>query len=860
MKKLFTHKILVLSAIALALMAAGTALKNGGGAPVSHTNAPAEANCTTSGCHSGSLNPTSSNLANLTLTGTFTGNGYIPDSTYTMTLTYAQSGINRFGMELTCLTKTGSNPAGTLTAGSGSQKMTGTVTGKTREYLTHTSASSSGSRTWVFTWTAPSTNVDTVMFYVVVNAANSDGTTSGDQIYAKEFKFGPSSLLPIASIMANKTTICVGDTVKFSGSGTNSPTSYAWKFRGTPSTSSAQNPEVIYNNPGTFFDTLRVFNVKGSSAPATVKITVTSKPSANIISTLPGNTICEGDTVTVSAAFSSTNKYKWDTGNPGDTFNVVKITQGGTYRVTVTSAGGCSSVSAPVTVTVKPKPVVTITTSAVNDSVCQGDSVTYTATAGNDNYTFSVNSTTVQNSASNSIRILPASGTVVSVIAQKNGCQSSAVQKTVTVVAPAAGPTISCGTPTTSDVTFNWTTVAGATGYEVSTDTGKTWNSPSTGAAGTSHTITGLGFSTSVKLWVRANTSSLCGKSQTSNQTCATLSCSGVTYKTTIGDTLLCPGDSTTITLSDFSTSKYSIKFNNGSFASDTVFWAKPNATTNYPFEIIDSTKLNCGAAPFTVSVGVDNVPTLTATAVPGTTVCFGKTINLTSSTGFSSYTAFKNSVPTGTPNATGAFNNLTVVSGDKMTVEGQTSAGCKATSNELTFVVNPLPKPGFTATINNKSVTFDDTTTTSNIRVWTFGDNTAPVITTKNPTHNYATVGTFDVKLVVIDNNQCVDSVTKQITTTNVSVGEIAGLNGLDVYPNPTTGVLQLNINWQGNSVLTVKVTDITGKTVYTEAIEDKGAIKQTINLQHLPNGTYLLHLQSADGEKTLKVLKQDK
>src|SRR5688572_12456895 len=79
---------------------------NNGGPGAGYTNAPSESNCATGGCHSQfSLNPTQANLSNMNLANTFTGGGYIPDSTYILTLSYSQSGISKYGFSITCLTQ-----------------------------------------------------------------------------------------------------------------------------------------------------------------------------------------------------------------------------------------------------------------------------------------------------------------------------------------------------------------------------------------------------------------------------------------------------------------------------------------------------------------------------------------------------------------------------------------------------------------------------------------------------------------------------------------------------------------------------------------------------------------------------------
>ncbi|MFU8843835.1 MAG: M14 family zinc carboxypeptidase [Bacteroidales bacterium] len=73
-------------------------------------------------------------------------------------------------------------------------------------------------------------------------------------------------LPPLADFMANLTLISTGDTVQFTDLSLNSPTSWDWTFEGgTPAFSSAQNPAVTYNSPGTFGVVLTVSNDAGSN-------------------------------------------------------------------------------------------------------------------------------------------------------------------------------------------------------------------------------------------------------------------------------------------------------------------------------------------------------------------------------------------------------------------------------------------------------------------------------------------------------------------------------------------------------------------------------------------------------------------
>jgi hypothetical protein len=111
---------------------------------------------------------------------------YTPGQQYTITVTVQQSGRSKFGFQLTAIDSEG-NRAGTLTSlGSDTQVNAITGTGE-RQYIQHTSSgtnqTSAGRRIWQVRWTAPSTDVGTVIFYAAGNAANGDGTNQNDYIY-----------------------------------------------------------------------------------------------------------------------------------------------------------------------------------------------------------------------------------------------------------------------------------------------------------------------------------------------------------------------------------------------------------------------------------------------------------------------------------------------------------------------------------------------------------------------------------------------------------------------------------------------------------------------------------------------------
>ena len=148
---------------------------NAGGAPIGKTGSPGDgSNCT--GCHSG-VATTSAGL----ITSNVPVTGYIPGNTYTITATIAVAGIKKYGFEI--------SPQGTTATQKGTLVVTNAtetkLVGTTAKYITHksTGTAGTGSKTWTFDWIAPAAGSGNAILYGAFNAANGNGTNSGDQIF-----------------------------------------------------------------------------------------------------------------------------------------------------------------------------------------------------------------------------------------------------------------------------------------------------------------------------------------------------------------------------------------------------------------------------------------------------------------------------------------------------------------------------------------------------------------------------------------------------------------------------------------------------------------------------------------------------
>lgn len=165
------------------------------GAPPQHTGAPGEQTCAQSGCHVGTPVNGGGGRVEVTYSG---GTNYTPGQRGTFTVTITDSTARAFGFQASVRTADGANPgqAGTLQGGTGVQVICADDrTPPCRDtapvqYATHTAPRNAGSFT--FDWTPPAQASGDIRVYVAGNAANGNGTNTGDRIYTANITLSPA--------------------------------------------------------------------------------------------------------------------------------------------------------------------------------------------------------------------------------------------------------------------------------------------------------------------------------------------------------------------------------------------------------------------------------------------------------------------------------------------------------------------------------------------------------------------------------------------------------------------------------------------------------------------------------------------
>ena len=150
------------------------------GSPGGKTGSPTDGvNCTQ--CHNAGSG------SGATITSNIPSTGYVPGAVYTITTNVAQTGINKFGFEITAEKNTGGDKTGTFFVTNSTQ--TKLVNSNTA--ITHKAAGNSGtnSKSWSMDWQAPTSGTGAVTFYGAYIGANGNNNNSGDTYHSASLTF-----------------------------------------------------------------------------------------------------------------------------------------------------------------------------------------------------------------------------------------------------------------------------------------------------------------------------------------------------------------------------------------------------------------------------------------------------------------------------------------------------------------------------------------------------------------------------------------------------------------------------------------------------------------------------------------------
>tara|TARA_B100000949_G_C14249647_1_gene437503 strand:- start:431 stop:1423 length:993 start_codon:yes stop_codon:yes gene_type:complete len=138
----------------------------------------------------------------------------------------------------------------------------------------------------------------------------------------------------------------------------------------------------------------------------------------------------------------------------------------------------------------------------------------------------------------------------------------------------------------------------------------------------------------------------------------------------------------------------------------------------------------------------------------------------------------------------------------------------------------------------------------------WDFGDGASG--TGVNTTHDYTANGAYQVTLTVT--GPCgTATLSDSVTIAGVSLEENLLSRSLEIYPNPTSGKVNVSFETEGSEPAVLTIMDLTGKIVHKVKFTDiNGRYDGEVDITKLALGTYMLRVESGSLNAVNRIVKQ--
>jgi len=164
------------------------------------------------------------------------------------------------------------------------------------------------------------------------------------------------------------------------------------------------------------------------------------------------------------------------------------------------------------------------------------------------------------------------------------------------------------------------------------------------------------------------------------------------------------------------------------------------------------------------------------------------------------------------------------------------TQTATNATTGEVTFVTNASPA----------GVSY----------LWDFSNGSSAI--TANPVATYTQNGPYSVTLQLTNGCGTFDT-TFTVNVVGISLGELQVGRSLILFPNPTSGDLQVSFDDPNGATYELQLLDATGRVVeYRDLGFRQGAVREQFDLESLSKGVYLLRLSSEGRHATRRVVRE--
>src|ERR1035437_911850 len=578
-----------------------------------------------------------------------------------------------------------------------------------------------------------------------------------------------------------------------------------YSFTGTCSGISGQVDLDVFNGDMTAFNTL-------------IGCTTSVLPVANFTA---ATTNCPGQSVSLTDNSTNTpTSWSWTmtSGTPAASIlqsPSVTYTTAGTYTVTLVStnsAGSSTVVSHTVTVNASP---------AVPTITLAGDTLTSSSTTGNQWFLNGV----LISGATNQTYVATSNGAYTVVVTNSFGCSSTSAATTYTN----NNPPVANFTASTTDCIGQSITL---TDNSSNTPTSWSWTMTNGTPATSSSQNPTVNYSTAGTYTVTLIATNSGGASSPVSQTITVNASPAVPTINLSGNTL---------TSSATTGNQW---YFNGVLISGATSQTY-TATSSGSYTVVVTKSFGCSTTSTSTTYSNGNPPVANFTASTGD--CEGQTITLTDNSS-NTPTSWSWTMPSGTP-ATSNLQSPSVTYSTAgtytVTLTATNSSGASTpTSNTITINANPaIP------TITIAGITLTSSALTGN--QWYLNG----VLINGATNQSYAATVNGNYTVVVINSFGCSNTSAATIYTI-AGISSIADNALLNVFPNPSNGIVNINFAGRSKHINIVVMNDL-GQQIYSEMINDcQNDCNKIIDMSSFKKGIYLFRIMTDENIYTKQIL----
>jgi PKD repeat protein len=710
--------------------------------------------------------------------------------------------------------------------------------------------------------------------------------------------------LPVSvSISANPgTTICEGESVTFTATPTNGGTAptYQWQVNGSDvGTNSSTYTSTSLLNGDAVTCVLTSSATCAAESPATSNsLLMTVNPNLPVsvsISANTGTTVCEGESATFTAIPTNggtTPSYQWklngfNVGTNSATYTNASLSNGDVVTCILTSNAVCATgnpaTSNSLSMTVGSNLPVSVSISAnTGTTVCEGESVTFTATPTNGgiapSYQWKLNGSNVGSNSATYTSTSLSDGDVVSCIltssvtcvtsnaVASNSVTMSVIESHAVSLNVVASETTICSgtlvnfiaTPTNggANPVYQWTVNGnnvGTNSNEFSTDA--LLNGDVVACSVTSDLVCATNNPATESITMSVIESIKAGIEVIASPSTSVCEGTPISFNTNITNGGTNPTYQWLINNVDvgISTSTFTSSTLNNGDEVKCILTSNATCVVNSP---VSSDIVSVSISPVTVGGSMSSVQTeicqgestgmIMLSGNVGDVLTWqrringGAWINIPGSAGFESFSEIADLAVVG---LAATWEYRAVVQSGECNVEYSTSTAIN---------VLAIPTASFAYDVNGLTVSFTNTSLNATSYQWSFGDGTTS--TEENPVHVYTDNRIYDVSLIAY-NEMCQSEISILIDVES-SIMEFEG-SSISVYPNPSNGIVNIEIlgNKKGN--LYVEVYDVIGKLIKTEDLSEmKHGSVVSLDISNVEPGIYNIRFINEEKTFTYKVI----